>query len=167
MFGTSENTNHFKKTLIITIALALMLCLAASFGCSSSKESTRPDGNLVPQTMPQNGSILSGYDGGDSTIRVTAANTNAYVKIKQSGTTVVSFFVRSGSTAEVDVAPGTYSVQFAMGDTWYGESDRFGGDTAYGQDERATVGYMEILSYDLKLSSSGNFSMNRLDPSDF
>lgn len=156
---------------IIGAIIILVLFTGLSKGCSSSSDESSSSNTstkgYTAQATPQNGAVLSGSSRGDAAVRISASNANAYVKIKKSNRTVVSFFVRSGSTAEVNISPDTYSVQFALGDTWYGTTACFGDDTSYGQDEKATIKYGEILSYDLKRSSTGNFSMQKLDASEF
>ena len=84
-----------------------------------------------------------------------------------SGYTVVGFFVSSGSTAEIYVPEGTYSIQFAMGDTWYGKNNCFGNNTSYGQDASISLGYGEVVTYSLQRTPSGNFSMQSLNSSQF
>ena len=136
-------------------------------GGSPGRSQLNPDASLTEQPMPSNGEILNGSSYGDAGVGVTASNTDAYVKVKDSSGTVVGFFVRSGQTAEAYFAPGTYDVQFAMGTTWYGLDHLFGSKTSYGQDRGVTLGYGELMSYDLRLSASGNFSMDSLSGSDF
>lgn len=130
---------------------------------------TDPDANLTPKTLPQNGKVLNGSEGGYAGVKVTASyGENAYVKVKDAqGKTVVGFFVRAGSTAQVYVPEGTYTVQFAMGDTWYGKKKCFGSKTAYGQDEGVSLGYGDLITYTLQKTTSGNFSMQSLDESQF
>ena len=91
------------------------------------------------------------------------------MKLKDSSArTVVGFFVRSGSSAQVRVPEGTYSVQFAMGETWYGKKKCFGeGTTSYGQDKGVELGYGDVITYTLRYTPSGNFSMESLDASQF
>lgn len=128
-----------------------------------------PYADLIAEPMPQNGEILSGYNYGDAGIEVTASNANVFVKVKSaSSDTVISFFIQKNSTARVYVNSGTYAIQFASGDgTWYGQSGCFGSKTSYGQDTSVSLGYGDIVSYTLKLSSNGNFSMKSLDPDEF
>ena len=128
-----------------------------------------PDANLTAQTPPANGTVLDGSEGGYSGVQVTASSdASAYVKVKDmSGYTVVGFFVSAGSTAEVYVPEGTYSVQFARGNTWYGPNDCFGSKTIFGQDREVTLGYGDVITYTLQLSSNGNFSMQSLNEAQF
>lgn len=46
------------------------------------------------------------------------------------GAPVMTVFVRSGSTVNVDVALGTYELRYASGETWYGYEYLFGPETA-------------------------------------
>ena len=90
------------------------------------------------------------------------------MKVKDmSGRTVVGFYVSSGSTAEAYVPEGTYSVQFATGETWYGKSKRFGSKTSYGQDNSLSLGYGDMITYTLQRTTNGNFSMQSLNESQF
>lgn len=157
----AKSLKCFKVCLLTILAVAVICCSA----CTSSKD---PDENLVEKTMPSNGAILNGSNGGSSYVEVSASNANAYVKVKtSSGTTVVGFFVRSNSTARVSVAPGSYSIQFACGEKWYGNTLCFGSKTSYGQDPNVTLGYGEGVTYSLQLTANGNFSMGQLSASDF
>jgi hypothetical protein len=49
---------------------------------------------------------------------------------------VLTVFVQSGSTVEVEVPLGTYEVRYASGDTWYGYEHLFGPDTSYSKADK-------------------------------
>lgn len=52
---------------------------------------------------------------------------------------VLTVFVRAGSTTKVHVPLGTYTLKFAQGDKWYGDTHLFGPSTGYGKaDTRMT-----------------------------
>jgi hypothetical protein len=121
------------------------------------------------ETPPYNGEVLDGSSGGDAAVQVnTAPGESAYVKVKDmSGRTVVGFYMSSGSTAEAYVPEGTYSVQFATGETRYGKSKRFGSKTSYGQDNSLSLGYGDTITYTLQRTTNGNFSMQSLNESQF
>lgn len=56
-----------------------------------------------------------------------------YVKLTDAITDerVLTAFIRSGRTIEVDVPTGSYNLKYAIGDTWYGRQHRFGPETEY------------------------------------
>lgn len=47
------------------------------------------------------------------------------------GVEVMSIFIRAGQTVEVGVPLGSYKAKIASGQTWYGDSIRFGPSTSY------------------------------------
>lgn len=47
------------------------------------------------------------------------------------GAEVMSIFIRAGETVEVAVSVGSYKAKIASGQTWYGDSVRFGPTTSY------------------------------------
>jgi len=49
---------------------------------------------------------------------------------------VLTVFVRSGTTVEVDVPLGKYEVRYASGKIWYGENYLFGPDTSYSKADK-------------------------------
>lgn len=151
------------------IAIILVISIVGCMLVACSGGSSNADSKLKAQSEPANGAVLTGSSNGNAGVQVTAApGESAYVKVKKtSGNTVVGFFVRSGSTAEVRVPSGTYSVQFATGDTWYGSSDCFGSKTSYGQDKSVSLGDGDVITYSLQKSSNGNFNMSSLNGSEF
>lgn len=181
-----------KSVLMVLIAVIVVATVGITMlGCSSSSNTNKPstnqttqtnnnatnnanvpkdpDANLTAQTPPENGAILDGYESGYCAVEVNASpSSNAYVKVKdESGDTVVGFFVSAGSTASAYVPEGVYSVQFAMGQTWYGQDDCFGSKTSYGQDDDLFLEYGDVVTYTLQLSSSGNFTMGALNANEF
>lgn len=49
---------------------------------------------------------------------------------------VLTVFVRSGTTVNIDVPLGTYEVRYASGESWYGDEYLFGPDTAYSKADK-------------------------------
>lgn len=47
------------------------------------------------------------------------------------GAEVMSIFIRAGQTVELGVPVGSYNAKIASGQTWYGDSIRFGPNTSY------------------------------------
>lgn len=176
----SEQT---KKRLVRIGLVALTMCFATFLllGCSggsskssssssaSSSASSSTSSSAKAQSQPANGTILDGSSNGNAGVEVHASSdASVYVKVKTtSGSTVVGFYVRAGSTASVDVPTGTYNIQFASGKTWYGTSGVFGSGTSYGQDPSVTLDYGDVIEYTLQPVSNGNFAMSSLDGSRF
>lgn len=65
--------------------------------------------------------------------RLTASTTSANYLVKledwQTGTPVMSIFVRRGEIANVNVPLGTYRCKYAYGTNWYGLNNLFGRET--------------------------------------
>lgn len=69
-------------------------------------------------------------------LRVVTTSKNSYfVKLADynSHQTVMTFFVYGGIPEEVLVPLGTYSLRYAYGNKWCGESQLFGDNTQYGE----------------------------------
>ena len=180
MARSSGNAGCFIYVVIFVVVIAITMVSVPSGNSNQSKSGAatqtntagsakNPDANLTPQTPPGNGAILNGSEGGNAGVQVSAApETNAYVKVKDaSGYTVVGFYVSSGSTAQVHVPEGNYSVQFALGGTWYGMGNIFGSRTSFGQDGNVSLGDGDMITYSLQVTAGGNFSMQSLDGSQF
>lgn len=58
---------------------------------------------------------------------------HAYVKLVTpgSGELELAAFVRSGDSLEVALAPGTYELRYALGETWFGGGELFGAATRF------------------------------------
>ena len=161
-----------KKFCILVLAIIVALAFA---GCGSSSSGRSKSDMLqsldayAQTTAPSNGAILDGSSSGNSGIEVKAPSSKSvYVKVvKTSGSTQVGFYVAAGNTASVNVPSGSYAVHFAIGQTWYGKSNRFGNDTSYGQDNSLSLGSGDVMSYTLSVSSGGNWNMGSLSASNF
>lgn len=145
------------------IALVLLLALLLT-GCSSTP---------TPQSVsePASGTILSGYapkDGSKITI-INSPTAPCVVMLKDtSDRTLISFFVRAGDTVTVNVPAEMMYVHFASGQTWYGEEDLFGENTAYTQDEELTDFTQYSWEYEFDPLAGNNFEYvdkgDNLDP---
>jgi hypothetical protein len=49
----------------------------------------------------------------------------------QTGVPIQTIFIRGGTSVEIDVPLGTYTVKYASGDKWYGYKHLFGPDASY------------------------------------
>lgn len=59
------------------------------------------------------------------------ANTLMKLIRTSDGTEVMSIFIRAGQVVELGVPVGSYKAKIASGQTWYGDSIRFGPNTSY------------------------------------
>ena len=88
------------------------------------------------------------------------------------GRSVVSIFVRAGSTVTIDVPLGNYVLKYAMGDKWYGETHLFGPSTSYGKANTTLSFGIEVNRYTghsirLQKSVGGNLRTLSLSPEEF
>lgn len=139
-------------------------------------DSAKNEDHSSPILVPSTGQIL--YSDGQECIApfsvVTRGPNNYYVKLKNVLTSkdVISFFVRGGETADLDVPLGTYFLYYAAGDSWQGETDVFGESTRYFKaddvfDFYESDGYVNGWTVELYAQSSGNLSTESIDPSEF
>ncbi len=92
---------------------------------------------------------------------------NAYTK-----TSVLTVFVRSGSTVCIDVPLGVYEVRYASGNTWYGYEYLFGPETSYSKADKTfsfeidgdQVNGFTITLYQVPY---GNLNTSTIKPTDF
>jgi len=88
------------------------------------------------------------------------------------GTEVMSLFIRAGETAEVAVPFGNFKARIASGQTWYGETIRFGPNTNYATLDAILDFKLEgsqLVGHELTLSKirNGNLKQVPLSASDF
>ncbi len=92
------------------------------------------------QTLPFSGSVrIYTTAEKEAPFEIKAAAGSHYlVKLVDgyTGTPVLTVFVRSGTTINVDVPLGTYELRYACGSTWYGYKLFFGPDTAYSKADK-------------------------------
>ncbi len=85
---------------------------------------------------------------------------------------VMTVFVRSGTTVEVEVPLGTYEVRYASGNTWYGYEYLFGPETSYRKADKTftfeVVGN-QIRGFTITLYkvAHGNLHTSAIKPTDF
>lgn len=88
---------------------------------------------------------------------------------------VLTVFVRSGTTVNIDVPLGTYELRYAAGDVWYGYEAypwHFGPDTAHSKADRTfkfEVVKNRVTGYTVTLYKvrHGNLPTRRINSSDF
>jgi hypothetical protein len=104
----------------------------------------------------------------------TTAGTNYFLKLvdNSSQATVMTVFVRGGTTAQVKVPLGTYQIRYATGNKWYGAKHLFGPETTYNRAEDIFNFRRQgnrVLGYTLKLYKvvDGNLQTTPIDPGQF
>ena len=89
---------------------------------------------------------------------------------------ILGLFVRSGDTVEIAVPPGAYRAKVASGQTWQGETARFGPQTQYfvssismpfkADPDRSTRIVVDLAPANV-LTKNGDRLFNELDPASF
>jgi hypothetical protein len=129
-----------------------------------------------PAPLPQNGSIQScSSQKGIAPLRiVTRPGSHYFVKLVDwsSNQVVMTLFIHSGETVDVDVPLGAYKLKYAAGKEWQGEKNLFGPETLYNQAEKRFVfesSGNQIRGYtvELILQPNGNLSARRIPAKDF
>ena len=127
---------------------------------------------------PYSGEVLArDLDGGGHTLKVNGGGTDALVKLRQDGRTVLSFYVRAGESAGVDDIPdGTYQVLFAHGSEFSRGCGEFLVDMSVSADpdplvlavtQEGDASYFAIMEYTLTRQAGGNFEPDVLDAEAF
>ena len=96
--------------------------------------------NYLNSVMPANGTVLSStISGGYGELTVYTDDTPAVVKIQDvnNSSRYITLFVRAYSSAFINVPDGTYTIKYATGDKYFGDtaSGPFGNDTSFYQME--------------------------------
>ncbi len=83
--------------------------------------------------LPRTGKIWTTARNRIAPLRVSVPSygNHYYVKMVKDGMEVLSVFIRSGATVEVEMPLGSYQMRYAFGETWYGTAHLFGPDTRY------------------------------------
>jgi hypothetical protein len=96
------------------------------------------------------------------------------IKLKNwsTGELVLSAFVLEGASFETEVPLGTYRLQYASGDSWYGIEHLFGPDTVYGQAESQLKFFnngINLMGHVVELipQRGGNLRTGRISAGDF
>lgn len=117
-------------------------------------------GSMTPVNEPASGTVLSGYapdDGSKITVKLADTGSSVVMLKDASDRVLLSFFVRAGESATVDVPAEKMYVHFASGKTWYGEEKLFGKETVYRRDKELTDFTKYSWEYELDPMSVGEF----------
>jgi hypothetical protein len=100
------------------------------------------------------------------------ANTLMKLISVSDGTEVMSIFIRAGQSIEAAVPVGSYKAKIASGQTWYGDSVRFGPATSYAKLEAVftfTIEGNQLLGHEVTLTRmrDGNLKQSSITATDF
>lgn len=127
-------------------------------------------GEMKPLSLPATGQVFIGKNKdcySSLTIR-SSSSESCYIKLKDAyGNDAFSFFVRAGTTVEVDVPEGKFYVYFAHGTDWYGTDLLFGPNTTYSKDDELLDFTQYSWEYTLYPVSNGNFSETPISEDEF
>lgn len=143
-----RHTIKVRELAILFLTVLMLIMLPA---CTSTPE---------PVSEPESGTILSGYapkDGSQITVTLAPTASSVVMLKDNSNRTLISFYVRAGETATVDVPAEKMYVQFASGKNWYGEDNLFGKETIYRKDNELTDFTQYTWEYELDPMSDGEF----------
>lgn len=78
------------------------------------------------------------------------------------------FYIRAGSTVDINVPLGEYRIYYATGESWYGEDDLFGEETVYAKCDDTFV-FTESQGWTLQLYpvTYGNLDTDTISKKEF
>lgn len=159
---------------------------SSDYSSNTSRNETRSySPNLVPpkpvfsipeQSLPAHGAI-AWHNSKDrvAPLQVQSTRGDSYLLRLYdypSDSLVMSVFIRGGSTLDVKVPLGIYSIKYASGEKWYGDEHLFGPQTSYSKTD-STFNFREngyqISGFTITLykTVSGNLSTSGISKDDF
>lgn len=171
--STHETSKSFEKPSNETSALVYTPPKKTSNETSAILYTPKETKKLAVQPEPLSGQILKKNtyisDTYKSSITIKADDSSSVVvKLKDIyNNTVLSFYVRAGKSAVVDVPQEKLQVYFASGKNWYGEDDLFGKDTVYSKDDDYLDFGEYTWEYTLSPVYNGNFKQTPSDAEEF
>lgn len=116
------NSGHFYKASLIFDGLN---------GFRDSKDMVKK----CKRTLPSKNILYHNPDYESSSVKLTIKNPGSrhtFIKLYTSKDKLVaSIFIKKGSSASINLTSGTYHINRAYGDDWYGEKDMFGAMGSY------------------------------------
>ncbi len=107
-------------------------------------------------------------------VNTTAQANGYYIVMVAENKDTLSFYVKGGKSAEIDVPTGTFEIWYATGTTWYGKEAKFGSETQYYKCDGTFRFYLDsdsrtYMGWELSLypTFGGNLSIETVSPEDF
>jgi hypothetical protein len=173
---SSRQLNEFYKELLPQFSRSNPQKYSSSSSRQTPSPPQRPVFTEPEQALPPHGKITR-YSNGEPVAPLeirSSRGSNYVVKLSDyySGRAVLSVFVHGGSTANLDVPLGTYSIKYASGEHWYGPTHLFGPDTAYSKadssfDFRVTGNQVSGYTLTLYKVVDGNLQTTAISPNEF
>lgn len=137
--------------------------------------------DVANSSTPYSGEVLTRSGYGNNSLTVNAGGSDVLIKLRQGGSTALSFYVRKGERGLVeDVPDGTYQVMFATGDGFSRKCLEFVNSMSVSADPNPATFETRITSdgynrytqnsaaeYTLTRQAGGNFTPSTLDESAF
>lgn len=166
------NKSKSNKISLYAMTILLISTITLTYVLTYTNSSAYKNSDLLERSYPRNGAILiNSTSEGVSPLEVVTEDDNAYV-IKlfnaRDDSLELSFFIRPGSTAEVNVPIGNYIIKYATGQKWYGIDNLFGTETRYYQaKDTFDFTYTSGWTVELIRQTGGNLDYNIIDDSEF
>ncbi|WP_146992064.1 hypothetical protein [Bradyrhizobium macuxiense] len=124
------------------------------------------------RTQPYEGLYARYFNYPDATTLTlkTAHGSNYFVKINDatSGRPVLALYLYGGSTVETQVPRGAFTLKYATGETWCGESELFGLSTVTWKADRVfRFDYEHEYTVELIAQRNGNLATKRISRDSF
>lgn len=176
-----ENRIYFKTTTEAQ-ASGLKQCEVCFFTERNTPVNTPRNGEIItypneeciaPLTIETRGDkdyyiVLKGETGSGTFTRMTTGE----IIGKKYDDIEISFYVRGGQTAKIEVPLGEYEIWYTTGEKWYGKKHKFGPQASYYKcndyfDFYEENGYVSGWTLELYLQNNGNLSTDLVDAEDF
>ncbi|MCH4246285.1 MAG: DnaJ domain-containing protein [Acinetobacter populi] len=130
---------------------------------------------LTAKALPQTGDTDNPYLQGVAPLQIKVQyGDNYWVKIDDAytGRHLVSYFIRSGQTLNVNLPTGSYTIKYAYGKEWYGVENLFGPQTSYAKADEIFNFRFDGYQYngytvELIKQVNGNLQTSHLNASQF
>lgn len=128
-------------------------------------------------TLPKNGAAMRYFtEEAIAPLKIITKESGQHYFVKivdwYSGKTVLTIFIRSGQSVNVDLPLGSYKIKYATGKQWYGKTYLFGHETTYSEADKKLdfeVHGSQVSGYtiELFLQRHGNLKTKKISAAQF